>query len=738
MNLVKYIRFTAFLSVFTLSLFGCDKKKDDLNNHQYVSQDSVNQKGEYNKKLTESDIPGIFINGVEVYASSYLYNQNNLINCSGMSGSESYLHLHTSNEPRSNMFLTQANQKENYVILKLPSITQIGRMYIWNYNNFAKIDCALKTFSVSFSSDGHTFTPFDDSIYSLDRNDGRSDISFNKINDKDYLDLKGISAKYLKIDFLSNYGGSNYGLSEIRLYQYKSVAKQGNEVNLNVFPTKNTSINNICNGSGISEINSLEAKSSNNPYFMYKSQKKEVTFTLNGNYPIEKIGIWNYNDPEKLSCGIKELEIYSSINGKTFDLVGKYQIAKASGKDDETVSTIISLGNLSCQYLRFKYLSNYGGEEYGLSEVKVIMGKGRVSELDIEHTGLFSSYRGWTGADGIFAVRANGDQSIGGQGKAIFNFSDTYIGEVDPISKLRKNSIFKNNSFGYFDNKMEFVTDSPVISPEKMLDRSSSDAFNWLGDSFIIGDKYYVTSLYMAKEGVLGFSQRGEDLVRFDIKDGKIDFDSKVNIIDQDTNKLSYFSKDGSLSIIFGSAYFENTESAKSISPDGYIYNFGYRDDKNSSYSRGLVCSRFKESDVEDFSKYQYLSNDGWVNDITKTKVLCDRVSCEMSVTEINDENSPYYGNFILTYQKDTVGNEICVSVTSSFEEGFNSSMTIYSTLETLIGEGLSQYNAKMHPVLSSKNKYVISYNLNEGGGSNLNASDGDIYHPRFITLFEI
>lgn len=46
---------------------------------------------------------------------------------------------------------------------------------------------------------------------------------------------------------------------------------------------------------------------------------------------------------------------------------------------------------------------------------------------------------------------------------------------------------------------------------------------------------------------------------------------------------------------------------------------------------------------------YEYLSNEGWVNDITKVKPLIERVSYEMSVVQINNENSEYYKKYLLT-----------------------------------------------------------------------------------------
>lgn len=741
MNLKKLNKL--FLSFVCLSsLFSCSNSNTNNDSLTYFeSKDPVNESKEYSKKLESSVKVGPLIEEVKVHYSSQMYKANNIVNCSGMSGDKSYKHLHTSDSPRDTMYLTQANQKENSIILELSTLTQVGRIYIWNYNNFAKIDCSVKDFKVSYSSDGHSFTKFEDK-FTLSKNQGNTSSLPSKVNGLDYLDLKGITTKYIKLDFLSNYGGTNYGLSEIRLYEYKSEVKEGNSINVTLLKNKgkylSKSTYNLINGSGMDSINSHISKSSNNPYFMHRSTLKELTFDLRGNYPLGKIAFWNYNDVNNLNVGVKDVEIYVSTNGKEYSLVNKAIINKAKGLENEEVSTLVDMNNISAQYVKLVFKSNYGGSDYGLSEVRFILGKGRVSEPNEELTGKFSSYQGWSGADGIFNVRLNGNQAIGEEGDLFFNFSDTYIGEVNPVTKRRSNYIFKNNTFAYYqDGEIDFITDKDHISPEKIESRSPNDAFNWLGDSLVIDDKYYATSLYIAKQGALGFEQRGEDLVRFNIADDKIDFESRTPIIDQNTNKLSYFSSDNKLQIIFGAAYFENTIQAGALNPDGYIYNYGYRDDKNASYSRGLVVSRFKEEDIEDFSKYQYLSSSGWVNDITQTIPLCERVSCEMSVTEINDINSPYYGKYLLTYQKDTIGAEICIAISDSPYGKFENNQVIYSTPEFLYIDGISQYNAKMHPTLSSKDKYVISYNLNESGFGG-NDNNGDIYHPRFIDLYQI
>ena len=705
--------------------------------------------GSTSKKKTDNLFPilkpsnslGEMIDSLSATASSELYSAENVINCSGMSGNGGINHTHTSNSPRQSMFLTQPNQKENYLDIVLNKPTQVGKLYIYNYNNFAKIDCSVKKFEILYSYDNLTFYKFDKTTHELSTNEGRSDCKNSLIDNQEYFDLQGLTAKVIRLNFLENYGGKNYGLSEIRLFSYRPEVKSGSIISTTMYNTLKvkypSSYENIVNNSGMDAVDSEDAKMSNDPSTMAKSKRTELIIDLKGNYPLSKVLFYNYNDPNELDCGVKDLTISFSTDGNLYNSFYNLSISQANGTDKEEVSSTLDLFNTNAQFVKLNFISNYGGDEYGLSEIKFVMGKGYACEKNTELSGQISNYSGWTGADGIFGVRLNGNQSIGEDTNTFFHFSDTYFGEVDPIIKHRSNYVMNNNSFAYYRNdKFDFITDYEYLKPQKMESRSSADSFYWLGDGTVIGNHYYVSALYIAKEGALGFTQRGEDLIRFDIVDGKIDFSSKKEIIDTETNKLSFFSNDDNLSIIFGSAIFENTKEAGALNPDGYIYNFGYRDDKNASYSRGLVAARVKANEIEDFSKYEYLSDNGWQSDISKTVSLIDRVSCEMSVTEVNDPNSPYYGKFLLTYEKDTIGNQICIAYADKLGDKFTNSKTVFTILDKEKMNNISNYNAKMHPTLSTNNCYVITYNLNESGAG-VNSLNGDVYRPRFLNLIE-
>ena len=375
-------------------------------------------------------------------------------------------------------------------------------------------------------------------------------------------------------------------------------------------------------------------------------------------------------------------------------------------------------------------------------EVKIYAGLGYILSKNDEMTELFTNHDGWGGADGIFNTNLSGDNSLGSNGTSFFNFSDTYAGTVNPVTKHRIRNKMQNNSFARLeeDGTLSFITANEAVpfSPEKDETRSTANAFYWLGDIFVVQNTLYISALYVAQEGPLGFTQKAGDLIAVDIVDDDVDFTTARIVKDTSANKLAYVSDTGDLTVIFGAAVFENTVQSNALNPDGYIYNYGYMDDKRVDYTpRSLVVSRVSENSVEDFSQYEYFNGTGWSDDITTCKGLMDYVSCEMSVVEMNDPENENYGKFILTYENFTISNDICIAMSDSLYGDFGEATVIYDAPELITMSNVSNYNAKMHPTLSTSDRLVISYNLNESKGG-VNNENADIYRPRFVYLSEI
>ncbi len=670
---------------------------------------------------------GKMIEVEEVSSSSELFSASHLIDRSGMSGNSAFYHTHASANQRETMFASNRGDKTGSIVFKFADFVRLGHLGLWNYNQASKLDVGVKEFSISYSEDNLHYHSLGSHI--LGKGSGEESYA-SHIDGKEYFDFAGVAARYVKLEVISNYGGNQFGLSEARFFEYEGEEGYLSSYSFLDANSEKNSIPSIAPGL-------VGDKLTANPYYQRATAKGALTYSLRGQYPLSELAIWNYNDPEHLDYGVKELRISVSLDNESYEEVGEYRLEKGSGQEGMEASLKVDLNNVRAQYVRFSFLSNYGGERNGLGAFALKQGEGDFTSFDYENTGLVSSYSSlWSGADGIFSTRLNGDQSIGGEGEVIFNFSDTYHGEINPITKARVNNAITNQSFGYLNGgKIDFVSDPSLpIKASKDASRSEAEAFYWLGDSFVVGSTYYVFGLYIAKEGALGFNQVGEDLFAFPIKDGKVDFGGFRSIYDSSTSHLSYFSSDGSVSIIFGSAIFENTESSRALSPDGYLYIYGYMDRSGKENGRCLVAARVKEEEVEDFSKYSYWDGSSFVSDISSCAPLTEggNVSCEMSVCEINDESSSLYGKYVLTYQDNTIGKDVCLRVSSSPFSAFGEKKVVYHAEETSLEKGLSQYNAKAHPVLSDDGELVITYNLNESG-SNKNVMDADIYHPRFL-----
>lgn len=727
------------LLLFSAGLFACSPNANldssSLSSSQIQTPIEANQgeSMEYTKGTNLDS--GRMIEVKEVRASSELFPVSHLIDRSGMSGNNGYSQTHTSANQRETMYISNRGETTGEIVFTFDGFVRLGSLYLWNYNQNGKLECGVERFEILYSEDGFHYHSL--GTHTLEKGKGRESEA-SRIDGLTHFSFLGIKAKSVKLIVNSNYGGTQFGLSEARFFAYQN--EEDESLEAYSFLDSNSTKNSLPSiAPGLTSLKE-DALLTNNPYYMSKTKRDTLTYSLRGQYPLKKITFWNYNDPDALDAGVKEIEISLSVDATHFDSVGTYLIPQGTGLDHMPSSLSVDLMNRSAQYVRFKFLSNYGNEgNYGLGAFSLFEGSGRKVKQEEEFTSLFSSYSStWSGADGIFSTRLNGKQAMGNDsGKVLFNFSDTYVGEINPISKRRINNSMQNQSFGYLDgDRINFVTkeEGLPISATKDATRSEADAFYWLGDSFVTNNTYYVFGLYIAKEGALGFTQKGEDLFAFDIKDEQVDFSSFRNIYDTETNRLSYFSSD--LSIIFGSAVFENTVTSGALNPDGYIYVYGYKDDNNSTNRRSLVVSRVKEEEVENLSKYTYFDGDNWVNDISKCASLTDNggVSCELSVTEINDPASSLYRKFVLVYQDETIGKDVCLRVGDTPYSVFGEKEVLYHAEETSYLKNTSQYNAKAHPVLSSDGSLLISYNLNECGAS-VNNDNADIYHPRFISM---
>ena len=291
---------TRIFPLFLLSslLFSCGTPSNPSSSEEpnwFPTEELTPNEGERVDYVSKpSSLVGSMIRVQEIYASSSLFSEENLIDDSGMNGGGSELQLHSASSPRDTMFLSERGQTNGELILKLGGFHRLGHLRLWNFSQASKLDCGSREVEILYSDDGIRFTSL--GIHVLDRGNETS----SPIDGQPYFDFGGVKAQFIQLKVLSNYGGNQFGLSEIRLFEY---ADEKNP-SIESWKDANASLRSrLFTGTALDQ-NSSKGKLSNNPYYQTKTKKNALTFHLDGQYEVNQVSFWNYNDPADLNSGV--------------------------------------------------------------------------------------------------------------------------------------------------------------------------------------------------------------------------------------------------------------------------------------------------------------------------------------------------------------------------------------------------------------------------------------------------
>lgn len=243
----------------------------------------------------------------------------------------------------------------------------------------------------------------------------------------------------------------------------------------------------------------------------------------------------------------------------------------------------------------------------------------------------------------------------------------------------------------------------------------------WLQDGYRKDDTLFIYPEIVQEElnGIEGFEFkiRGVSEVQVKIKDGVLNLD-EVKM-----REVPFYRLSEEVETILGSAVLDNSRE------DGYLYLYGYRNDRKA-FLRSLIVGRIKKEDLGNYNELYFYSENGWAREIEKAKPILPHVSTEMSVIPLKD--GYFKGKYLATFQYDSIGKWVSYSIGETPFGPFSNPCPLYFTPElNECTKTTYTYNAKAHLHLSSVDKILVSYNVNDMS-MKANKEDFTIYHPRF------
>ncbi|GAL67909.1 T9SS type A sorting domain-containing protein [Jejuia pallidilutea] len=114
----------------------------------------------------------------------------------------------------------------------------------------------------------------------------------------------------------------------------------------------------------------ISCEPSQNPISSY-GETHWIMYDLGYDYVLNETKFWNTNTPKQLNYGINEFTIDYSLDGVTWDNLGKFNIEQATGTSTYEGVEGPDFNATKARYVLITPTSNFGGDCYGLSELKI-------------------------------------------------------------------------------------------------------------------------------------------------------------------------------------------------------------------------------------------------------------------------------------------------------------------------------------------------------------------------------
>ncbi|MCY0900394.1 MAG: DUF4185 domain-containing protein [Firmicutes bacterium] len=145
-----------------------------------------------------------------------------------------------------------------------------------------------------------------------------------------------------------------------------------------------------------------------------------------------------------------------------------------------------------------------------------------------------------------------------------------------------------------------------------------------------------------------------------------------------------------------------------------------------------LVVARTSPETFESVHTWRYWTGNSWSTNIWESVPIAYDVLSELSVSPNTLDPQ---GGWILVYGHGSLDHQQIALATAQKPFGpFSSPTLVYFCPEGDASTGTYAYNAKAHPILSSEDSLLVSYNVNARHWET-HVWHADVYRPRFLWL---
>jgi hypothetical protein len=308
---------------------------------------------------------------------------------------------------------------------------------------------------------------------------------------------------------------------------------------------------------------------------------------------------------------------------------------------------------------------------------------------------------GWIAADATYSIHLP-------DGRTLWLFGDTFIGEVDGISIVKGSKFIRNSAVIQAGTDLQTLHGGTSSNPDDFIKTTNPDSsWYWPEHGIVENDtlRIIVAKFRHKDNGAEGFNfaHDGNDIASFSYP-GLV----FINTVPLEAHQIN--------DVIYGDRVLADTN---------YLYIYGRKNDPDNYNIPYPHVARTTEGSMKNQSTWEYYNGTDWSTDPATSKPFQDiPVSQQYSVTK-------YYGKYILLTQNIWLSPDIYTYVSDAPTSPWKNKTKIYTTPET--SGSTFTYNAYVHPQFNKNNELLVSYNVNGNFWSIF--SNVELYRPQFIRV---